>query len=204
LEKGNKSSSSAAILTSSSPAVALKSSSPAATGRGSMDSPPTAAGNDGQGALGDDSKKESLLTAPPVPPSPAPDADPPTPATQLARPRLPSGGRPSAGPDVWKRFLAELWKKPSVASQMERAHLKSATASEWVIGFLDAFAMASVQRNQGFLEETAAALAGGPVAMRFVQDAQERRKGEEATVVVPPPAGQRPSGLDVAGGEIVP
>src|SRR5439155_22993690 len=106
------------------------------------------------------------------------DLSPSKPTSEIAA--LPTVARndgpdvPSTSPDVWKRFLAEIWKKPSVASQMERAQLKSATASEWVIGFLDAFAMASVQRNQGFLEETAAALAGEPVAMRFVQDSQDR------------------------------
>ena len=69
---------------------------------------------------------------------------------------------------------------------MERAHLKSAAAREWVIGFADAFAMASVQRNQAFLEETVAAVAGYPIKIRFVQEAADRREGEEATVVVTP------------------
>jgi len=86
---------------------------------------------------------------------------------------------------LWKNFLSELWKKPSVASHMERAHLKSANAAEWVIGFGDAFAMASVQRNQPFLEETAAAVAGHPIKVRLIQELLDRREGEEATVVVP-------------------
>jgi len=91
-------------------------------------------------------------------------------------------------PDVsglWQRFLSELWKKPSVASHMERAHLKSAAAAEWVIGFVDAFAMASVQRNQAFLEETSAAVAGRPIKVRLIQESLDRREGEAATVVVP-------------------
>ena len=85
---------------------------------------------------------------------------------------------------LWKSFLAELWKKPSVASHMERAHLKSAGAEEWVIGFVDAFAMASVARAQTFLVDTAAAVAGRAIKVRLVQEPQDRREGEDATVVV--------------------
>jgi DNA polymerase-3 subunit gamma/tau len=103
-----------------------------------------------------------------------------------AIPLVPTSLAPSVAPsDLWKRLLTDLWKKPAVASHMERAHLKTATDSEWVIGFGDAFAMASVQRNQGFLEETVSTLAGRPVKVRLVQDVLDRREGEEATVVVP-------------------
>jgi DNA polymerase-3 subunit gamma/tau len=98
---------------------------------------------------------------------------------------------PSDTAALWKQLISELWKKPSVASHMERARLQSATASEWVIGFVDAFAMASVQRSQGFLEETAAAVAGRPIRIRFVQDTQDRREGENATVVVSSVAEER-------------
>jgi DNA polymerase-3 subunit gamma/tau len=99
---------------------------------------------------------------------------------------VPDSPLPSDMAGQWKKLIAELWKKPTVASHMERAHLKSATAAEWVIGFADAFAMASVQRNQIFLEETVAAVAGGPVRVRLVQQASDRREGEEVTVVVAP------------------
>jgi hypothetical protein len=92
---------------------------------------------------------------------------------------------PSDAAALWKKLLAELWKKPSVASHMERAHLKSTSAAEWVIGFTDAFAMSSVQRSQVFLEETAAAVAGRPIKIRIIQELLDRREGEEATVVVP-------------------
>jgi len=68
---------------------------------------------------------------------------------------------------------------------MERARLRSAGDTEWVIAFADAFAMASVQRNQAFLEETVAALAGHPVKVRFVQEVEDRWEAEEATVAVP-------------------
>ena len=74
---------------------------------------------------------------------------------------------------------------------MERARLKSATPAEWVIGFADAFAMSSVQRSQDFLHETIAAVAGRPVRVRFVQEAQDRREGEAAVVVVPSVAEER-------------
>ena len=103
----------------------------------------------------------------------------------VSRPPVSSVSPSVSTADLWKRFLSELWKKPSVASHMERAHLKSATEAEWVIGFLDAFAMASVQRSQGFLEESVAAIAGHPLRIRFVQDSQDQREGESATVVVP-------------------
>jgi hypothetical protein len=93
--------------------------------------------------------------------------------------------------DLWKKLITELWKKPSVASHLERAHLTSATAAEWVIGFTDAFAMSSVQRNQAFLEETVAAVAGRPIKVRFVQQALDRREGEDATVVVLPVAEEK-------------
>jgi hypothetical protein len=98
---------------------------------------------------------------------------------------------PSDTAALWKKLIAELWKKPSVASHLERAHLKSATATEWVIGFADAFALASVQRNQVFLEETIAAVAGHPLKVRFVQQALDRREGEDATVVVLPVAEEK-------------
>ena len=114
-------------------------------------------------------------------------ASPDSPVVPVS-PVVPASPVVSASPDVpglWKRFLSELWKKPSVASHMERAHLKSATAAEWVIGFADAFAMASVQRNQAFLEETAAAVAARPIKVRLIQELLDRREGEEATVVVP-------------------
>ncbi len=94
-------------------------------------------------------------------------------------------------PELWKRFLSDLWKKPAVASHMERARLKSAIDTEWVIGFVDAFAMSSVQRSQEFLLETAATVAGRPIKTRFVQEVQHRREGEEATVIVPSVAEER-------------
>jgi hypothetical protein len=67
---------------------------------------------------------------------------------------------------------------------MERAHLKSASSDEWVIGFTDSFALAAVGRAQALLLETASALAGRPMKVRLVQEAQDRREGEDSTVVV--------------------
>ena len=53
--------------------------------------------------------------------------------------------------------------------------------------------MASVQRSQVFLEETAVAVAGRTIKIRFIQDAPipERREGEDATVVVLPLADEK-------------
>jgi DNA polymerase-3 subunit gamma/tau len=92
---------------------------------------------------------------------------------------------------LWKRMISELWKKPSVASHLERAHLKSATDKEWLIGFVDAFAMESVQRNQAFLDETVTAVVGHPIKVRLVQQPLDRREGEEATVVILPVAEEK-------------
>lgn len=85
----------------------------------------------------------------------------------------------------WKKLLAELWKKPAVASHMERAYLKSATASEWVVSFPDKFAMDSVQRSHPFIIETAAALLGRTILIRFVHEARETR--ETAPMVIASP-----------------
>ncbi len=101
-------------------------------------------------------------------------------ASQVSRP---SGEPPLAAADLWKRLLAELWKKPTVASHMERAALKSATDKEWVIEFADAFGLSTMERNKGFLAETLATLAGKPMMLQFVQGAPERR--DENAVVVP-------------------
>jgi hypothetical protein len=92
---------------------------------------------------------------------------------------------------LWKRFIAEMWKKPSVASHLERAHLKSATEKEWVIGFVDTFAMESVLRHQVFLDDTATIVVGHPLKVRLVQQSLDRREGEEATVVVLPLAEEK-------------
>jgi hypothetical protein len=96
----------------------------------------------------------------------------------------PRASLPADTAELWKKLLSELWKKPTVASHMERAHLKSAGPSEWVIGFVDAFAMASVQRNLVFLEEMVAAVVGRPIKVRLLQQARDRREGEDATVVI--------------------
>jgi len=146
----------------------------------------------GTGARGPEGAKAVYPNLPPkVPSSPSVSSALSSPSSPTA-PTITSA--PSAPPpppsDLWKRLLTELWKRPAVASHMERAHLKSATDAEWVIGFVDAFAMASVQRNQGFLDETVAGLAGRPVKIRFVQELEDRREGEEATVVVPSVAAQ--------------
>jgi hypothetical protein len=67
---------------------------------------------------------------------------------------------------------------------MERAHLKAATASEWVIGFADRFAMESAQRSQSFIAEALARLAGRPVDIRFVQET--RLPSDDGEIVASP------------------
>jgi len=88
-------------------------------------------------------------------------------------------------PALWKRFLAEVWKKPSVASHLERARLKSAEGSDWVISFTDPFAMAAVQRAQSFVVETLTILAGQPIRVKFSQDEPDRREGSTTVTVAP-------------------
>ena len=85
----------------------------------------------------------------------------------------------------WKRLLSELWKKPAVASHMERAYLKSATNTEWVVSFPDKFAMDSVQRSSGFILETLAALCGRAVQIRFIYEARETRETSPMIIAAP-------------------
>lgn len=85
----------------------------------------------------------------------------------------------------WKRLLSELWKKPAVASHMERAYLKSATAGEWLVSFPDKFAMDSVQRSSAFILETLAAVCGRSVQIRFVHEARETRETSPMVIAAP-------------------
>ncbi len=87
---------------------------------------------------------------------------------------------------LWKKLLSELWKKPSVASHMERAFLKSADTGEWVVAFPDAFSMAAVQRSQAYVMETLQALAGRAVALRFIHEARETRENSPMEIVAAP------------------
>lgn len=87
---------------------------------------------------------------------------------------------------LWKRFIAEVWKRPSVASHLERARLKSANGGEWVISFADAFAMSAVQRAQGFILETLTALTGQNVRVKFIQEEPDRREGSASVTVQAP------------------
>lgn len=87
--------------------------------------------------------------------------------------------------DLWKKLLTELWKKPTMASHMERAALRSASEKEWTVAFTDAFALATVERSKSFLTETLQALAGRFIQVKLIQEAPDRREGEAVTVVVP-------------------
>lgn len=103
-------------------------------------------------AAQDDSKK-----------TPVPSVKP-APAAPIVRPTGDTAAQ-------WKQFITELWKRPGVASQMERARLKSATDQEWVVAFGDKFAMDSAQRSQTFIQEVLLKVTGSRVSVRYVQEA---------------------------------
>jgi len=156
---------------------------------------PTKVGAQSKPVLDPGFRRDDVSSVAPIPSSPAASG-----GGSMAPGLRPAGMTAKASPDpvipsdtaaLWKKLITDLWKKPSVASHLERAHLKSATATEWVIGFSDAFAMASVQRNQAFLEETAAAVVGSPIKIRLVHQVLDRREGEDATVVVLPVAEEK-------------
>lgn len=90
----------------------------------------------------------------------------------------------------WKQLLAELWKRPAVGSHMERARLKNATATEWVVTFGDPFALDSVQRSIAFIAETLAKIVGHPVAVRLLQEPRSSDE-ESADVMVRPEQEER-------------
>jgi DNA polymerase-3 subunit gamma/tau len=90
----------------------------------------------------------------------------------------------------WKQLLAELWKRPLVGSQMDRARLQSANEKEWVIAFPDKFAMDLVQRSKALIEETLAKIAGKSMLVRFVQGVVPA-KDVEAPIIVSPASHER-------------
>jgi len=151
---------------------------------------------DGEKGRGGETATEKPKMSPTVPASSAPRAvaaprphtPSPTPASAPPRPITPSPTLSSPPPAadaaaLWKRFLAEVWKKPSVASHLERARLKSVAGSMWTISFSDAFALGAVQRAQSFVVEILTELSGQPVNVKFVQAEPDRREGS-ATVTV--------------------
>jgi DNA polymerase III subunit gamma/tau len=126
-------------------------------------------------------------TAPAFSPKPAAPlmADTPAIATPVAAQAPMAAASPQESAALWKKFLSELWKKPAVASHMERAYLKSATAKEWFISFSDQFAMDSVQRSLSFLQETIDRLAGQRILLRFLVEARQAREADPVIVVAP-------------------
>lgn len=104
-------------------------------------------------------------------------------------------------PQLWKQFLTELWKKPTVASHVERARLAKASDSEWVIGFSDRFAMETVQRSQSFIDQTLSAAFGRPMRVRYVHEAPDRRDDGAVVVATPVASNTRdeaPAALNVS------
>jgi DNA polymerase-3 subunit gamma/tau len=84
--------------------------------------------------------------------------------------------RPSRQPPLdvstagqWKALLSELWKRPLVGAQLERARLQSAAESEWVIAFQDRFGLDMAQKSLSLIQESVAKIAGKPVKVRLVQ-----------------------------------
>lgn len=127
----------------------------------------------------EDQSRPATISKSPDLPSPAPSRE------GAARPSLATG----EGKDVttlWKQLLAELWKKPAVASQMERARLKSANEADWLIGLPDPFALDSVNRSLAFVTEVLTKIAGKPIRVRVELD--KRAPGDDAVVVVAPVA----------------
>jgi len=107
-------------------------------------------------------------------------------SSTAALPHVGTSTPPSAdSAALWKQLLAELWKKPSVASHMERAYLKSA-GSEWVIAFVDRFAMDAVARSQSFIQETIQKIAGKAIPLRFVHEVRETRETAPMEVIAAP------------------
>src|SRR6185295_809405 len=87
-------------------------------------------------------------------------------------PRIPVSPAPMVSTDTaaqWKLVLAELWKRPSLGSQMERARLQASSSKEWVIALPDKFAVDAVQRSQVLIQETVAKIVGHALGVRFVQ-----------------------------------
>ena len=136
----------------------------------------------------------------PVTPSPSPSIAPsprlpvsPAPTPAIARspglPVAPSMDVTAAA--LWKQWIAELWKKPAVASHLERARLKTATDAEWLISFADKFAMDSAQRSQQFIQETLERLAGRRIVVRYVHEPRTAGSEEDEVVVASPEAEQK-------------
>lgn len=152
----------------------IKSSSPTVSGRGPIAAPPVAPGQ----SISTPAIKSSSSAAS----SGGPIMDP--------RPETAGDDKKDDVRKMWKQLLAELWKKPAVASQMERARLKSNTDNDWLIGLPDQFALDSVSRSQSFLSEVLAKIAGKPIRVRLEID-KGAGKEDPSMVVVAPVADER-------------
>jgi DNA polymerase III subunit gamma/tau len=85
----------------------------------------------------------------------------------------------------WKQLLAELWKRPTLGSHMERAKLQSSSDKEWVIVFPDKFAVDSVSRSQTLIQETLSKITGAFTRVRLVQSERPVAPEPEDVVVTP-------------------
>jgi hypothetical protein len=110
----------------------------------------------------------------------------PEPASVSSRPD--SGSAPSGDTNAqWKQLLAEMWKKPLVGAQLERARLQGATEKEWVIAFPDRFGLDTVQRSHGLLLETLMKIVGRPMGARLTQMDRPPKEEVDPVVSIPSP-----------------
>ena len=114
---------------------------------------------------------------------------PSDPVSITASPRLRVSASADAAPpesaSQWKQLLAELWKRPAVGSQMERARLQSVSDKEWTIAFPDKFGMDLAQRSQALIQDALSKILGRSVAVRLVQGGPAPRDESEDLVVAP-------------------
>src|SRR5258708_7937158 len=112
-------------------------------------------------------------------------APPPSPSPTRGQGKVMETSQESSS--QWKQLLAELWKRPLVGSQMERARLQSASDKEWVIALPDKFAVDLVSRSQALIQETLAKIIGHPVNLRFIQGGPAPANEADDLVVTPSP-----------------
>jgi DNA polymerase-3 subunit gamma/tau len=120
-------------------------------------------------------------------PSGAKVMPPPPPSLETPKPRspeaVPSSPEPEAVAEQWRKLIKELWKKPMVASQLEHARVKSAGGGGWVISFPDKFGMEIAQRSIALIQETLAAITGGPARISFVHEPRENNDEAEIETI---------------------
>jgi DNA polymerase-3 subunit gamma/tau len=108
--------------------------------------------------------------------------------TTLDSPLMTAGNDDKVIVAPWKQFLAELWKRPLVGSQIERARLQEATESEWVIALPDKFAADLLQRSQTLIQDSLSKVLGRPMRVRWVQTNDSVKTVDDVNDVVVTPS----------------